>query len=278
MRLSDSLQRPLVLYPIALLGIGLVGALDHLSGPELSFSIFYLFPVGLVALYGAIEASILFSVAGAFVWAFLDDPLIPYSHWAILYWNAFVRFGFFVIVALTLHRLRALASTDPLTGVANSRSFYADLEKEVLRMARTGKPLVVAYLDVDDFKRVNDEAGHLAGDELLRSLSAALTRNLRTIDVVARLGGDEFAVLFPETGADAAQKLLERVRSALSDATLSQPPKIPATLSVGAVVALSPPKDSEDLVRAADSLMYRVKKTGKNSLLVETLPVPGGLS
>jgi diguanylate cyclase (GGDEF)-like protein len=258
--------------------MGLVGALDHLSGSELSFSIFYLFPVGLVALYGALEASVLFSVASALVWALLDDPLAPYSHWAIGYWNAFVRFGFFVIVALTLHRLRALAATDPLTGVANSRSFYAALEREVARMARTGKPLVVAYLDVDDFKRVNDGAGHLAGDELLRSLSTALTRNLRAVDFVARLGGDEFAVLFPETDGEAARSLLERVRAALGDAVRAFPRVSTVTCSAGAVVVTSPPRDVEELVHAADSLMYRVKRSGKNALLVETLRGPGGES
>jgi diguanylate cyclase (GGDEF)-like protein len=271
----SSWLRPPTLYLLALLGVGLVGTLDYASGSEISFSIFYLAPVALVAYRGKTSVAVLLSVMSAVVWAFLDIPAHSYSHWSIGYWNAVVRLAFFLIVTFTLSRLReqnerekVLATTDSLTGVANGRAFYSILEMETKRLRRSGKPLTVAYLDVDGFKRVNDQKGHLAGDELLRLCADTMVGNVRGVDVVARLGGDEFVILFPETGGEDSDRLLRRVRDALAhEVAASGAP--PITFSIGAIVTAAAPDDSEDLVRAADALMYRVKRGGKDGLLVE---------
>jgi diguanylate cyclase (GGDEF)-like protein len=269
---------PPTLYGVAPLGVALVGLLDYLTGSEISISIFYLAPIGLVAYRGRRSAGILLSAMSAVVWSALDLSSRSYSHWTIGCWNALVRLAFFLIVTLILARLREhsdherlLATTDALTGVANGRAFYALLEMETRRLKRSGKPLTLAYLDVDGFKAVNDQRGHMAGDDLLRLCAATIARNVRAVDVVARLGGDEFAILFPEAGAAAAARMLERVRGALADEVAASPADWPVTFSIGAIVAASAPGEIRDLVRTADDLMYRVKRSGKNAVLIEEM-------
>jgi diguanylate cyclase (GGDEF)-like protein len=278
MSISRFLEKPGVLYPVAALSIVLVGFLDQWTGSELSFSIFYLTSLGLVAAKGTRRGALLTSVAAAAVWTVLDIGSRTYSHPVIGYWNGLVRLGFFVIVALALSRLREQASlerkhasTDALTGLANSREYYRALDRELDRARRTGRPLTVAYIDLDNFKSVNDERGHLAGDELLRSSAATLAINLRTIDVAARLGGDEFALLLPETGEEAARALLGRLRAALLSNMETADPPWPVTVSIGAVTAVGLPSSSEELVHFADEAMYLVKKNGKNGVHVRSL-------
>lgn len=266
-----------MLYTAAALGIGLVGLLDSWTGSEVSFSIFYLAPVGLVALKGTKSAAVSVSFVAAAVWAALDFRDHSYSHVAIGCWNALARLCVFIIVAVAGSRLREQAArerkygfTDALTGLANSRAYYAALEREVERARRTERPLSVAYIDLDNFKEVNDQRGHLEGDEVLRACASALVVSLRTIDTAARLGGDEFALLLPETGAEAADLLLRRVRLALLWEMQVPDPPWPITFSIGAVTVLGNPSAAGELVRAADRAMYRVKKSGKDGLLVET--------
>jgi diguanylate cyclase (GGDEF)-like protein len=277
MSFSGSLEKPRVLYATAVLGIALVGLVDWCTGSELSFSVFYLAPVGLVAIKGKRDSAILFSLMAAAVWAVVDFRDHVYSYWVIGYWNLLVRLAVLVIVAVTLSRLREQAArerryawTDALTGLANSRAYYAALEREVERARRTERPLTVAYIDLDDFKSVNDDRGHLEGDRLLRACAAALAANVRAIDTAARLGGDEFALVLPETGADAAELLLERVRLALLREMQTSEPSWTVTFSIGAVAVLGNPSSAEELVRAADQAMYRVKKSGKDGLFVRT--------
>lgn len=276
MSITQALRRPPWLYALALLGVALVGLLDYVTGPEISFSIFYLAPVAMVAMSGRSRPAIGVAFAGAGTWLFTEKLSHTYSHWAIAYWNAFVRLGFFVIVALALARLRlyadraqALAATDPLTGLANRRVFFSTLRLETARMARAGRPLTVAYLDVDDFKQVNDRLGHHAGDALLSCCGRVLTREVRATDTVARLGGDEFAVLLPETHLEAAKTLLARVHDALGRESLEGRYRV--TFSIGAVNVSVPAPSVEAIIKRADEVMYRIKKTGKNGLSVESM-------
>jgi diguanylate cyclase (GGDEF)-like protein len=108
-------------------------------------------------------------------------------------------------------RLRAAADTDPLTGVANRRAWEAEASRHLARALRTGEPLSIAILDLDDFKAVNDREGHGAGDALLRDLAAGWTTRLRHADLLGRYGGDEFVLCLPATDADGAVELLARL-------------------------------------------------------------------
>jgi diguanylate cyclase (GGDEF)-like protein len=154
------------------------------------------------------------------------------------------------------------AGTDQQTGVANTRAFQELADAEVERSQRYGLTLSLAYLDVDDFKTINDTLGHAAGDHVLLEVSHVMRSMVRSVDTVARVGGDEFAILMPETKADAARAVIERVR--LEFARLTVADGRPVHFSIGLVTFLRPPGTVAELTRAADELMYRAKNGGKD--------------
>ena len=163
-----------------------------------------------------------------------------------------------------LEKEKELARLDTLTGLANRRAFYEALEKERARAHRYGRPLTVAYLDVDDFKRINDSQGHAIGDMVLVTMAQTLSENLRLNDVVARLGGDEFAILLPETDVTAAESVVRKVQDLLRAEMEAYGWHI--TFSIGVANFLDPPESLETMIRTADELMYTAKAAGKNSL------------
>ena len=173
---------------------------------------------------------------------------------------------FMLIFQRALRRERQLARTDPLTGLANLRSFCEVATREFSRAQRFLRPVTIAYVDLDDFKGVNDQWGHAAGDTLLKMVARCLQRSVRPMDCVARLGGDEFAILLPETSPFGAKRALGHVFDALS--RTFEETRRASTCSVGAVSFLNAPPSVESALRHVDSLMYQVKKNGKNGLCI----------
>ena len=167
---------------------------------------------------------------------------------------------------LVMQREKELARTDMLTGLANRRAFYEAMQIERARAARYRRPMTLVYLDLDNFKRVNDTLGHAVGDELLACVADLLRRTLRASDTVGRLGGDEFALLLPETTAQAADGLLQKLGGVLMDTMRAK--QWPVTFSMGAAAFLDNPASVEEMIRTADELMYSVKKSGKNRISV----------
>ena len=263
--------RPLIIALAVALMLGLA-AIDVATGEEFSFSIFYLSSVGLAAWLTTRPIAYGIAVLSAATWLISDHLAgATYSHSSIPFWNASVRLGFFIIVGelllsvrLHLRNEQILARTDPLTGVANPRAFLEGLDMELYRARRYKQSLSLAYIDLDNFKTVNDQLGHSAGDELLRFIAQHIVRNVRASDVVGRLGGDEFAILLPETGSAGAKAAAEKVRRHLNNAMADSPTMV--TLSVGAVTFESPPASADDAVNVADRLMYEVKGGGKNDV------------
>src|SRR5918912_926094 len=149
------------------------------------------------------------------------------------------RFGDAAALALENARTRAYleqqATTDALTGVANRRAFRERLEAEVGRTARTRAPVSLVLLDIDDFKAVNDDYGHPAGDRALADFALQLKNSVRELDLVARLGGEEFAVIVPDSGATEAVSLSERIREAVREIALF--PKLRLCVSAGVAEA-----------------------------------------
>jgi diguanylate cyclase (GGDEF)-like protein len=168
-----------------------------------------------------------------------------------------------------LQRERTLSRTDALTGLANSRAFREEAQRVLARSKRHDRPVSLAYIDVDDFKKVNDTLGHQAGDELLRTIGTAIARTARAGDLTARLGGDEFAVLLEETDRDGARAFLTRTREQLA-ATLQNGARA-VTTSMGAVTFAHAPSDVEELVQKADALMYAAKSAGKDRFVLELI-------
>lgn len=265
-----------------LLLIGLTSLADYGAGPRLSFAVFYLLPICIGAWWGGFALGILFSLLSTVAWHVVSVGQTPGTEVYVHLWNGVVRFGFFAITSSLVARLRTallhqrvLARTDALTGVANARTFYGAAQAEIYRSSRTLRAFTVAYVDVDNFKQVNDRRGHLAGDDLLRQVARTMRKNTRAVDLIARLGGDEFALLFPETDAAGALASLARLRVAL----LREVARAgwPVTFSVGAATFLRPPRDVDAMVRCVDALMYRVKQDGKNRVEHEVVRDPDTL-
>jgi diguanylate cyclase (GGDEF)-like protein len=166
-------------------------------------------------------------------------------------------------------RLAHISKTDQLTNLANRRHFEEVLDHFYEQAKRYNRPLSLAAIDLDFFKAVNDTAGHAAGDELLKTLSAVIEEACRKADLPARLGGDEFAVLFPETSADDAAIVLERIRQAIcAEPLMVKNLRLSATISVGVTDLNAGPIDSPSAMLAlADRALYAAKENGRNRLV-----------
>lgn len=256
--------------------IGVVGSLDFLTGYEIAFSLFYLIPISLVTWLTGRRLGIVASLASAAVWLISDLAAgNSYSHPGIYVWNTLMGFGFFLIVTFLLSTLRKamehereLSHTDYLTDAVNSRFFFDLLQIEIDRSHRYNHPFTIAYIDIDNFKAVNDRFGHSTGDQVLRDVVKQAKKHLRKTDVVSRLGGDEFALLLTETDQDSAHIALSKLQSDI--AAEMQQSDWPVTLSIGALTCVDAPHTTEELVRMADELMYSVKHGSKNAIKCAT--------
>ena len=163
-----------------------------------------------------------------------------------------------------LRRLSDEVSTDQLTQIANRRGLLQAFDGERARVDREGAALAIGLLDIDNFKRLNDELGHAAGDEALRSLAAVVSKTLRPTDKVARYGGEEFVVLLPATPVDEGQQILTRLQRSLSGGLFMHENKqVFVTFSAG-VTAFLPGESIEAALERADQALYEAKRTGKN--------------
>lgn len=247
-----------------------IGVLDYVTGWESNFAVFYFLPVSIAAWYVSRRAGLLTALICMVAWSVADFATHPpYAHPAIAVWNPLARLAMFVAAAALLSALRenlereaSRARTDNLTGVANGFAFYETARSELNRSRRYNHPLTLAYLDIDDFKLVNDRLGHPAGDALIVKLADAIGSRIRASDLFARLGGDEFAILFPETGADEARTIIRKLRASLAAVALED--GRPITVSIGILTCTSPPDNLETLIARADALMYQAKGDNKN--------------
>lgn len=250
----------------------ILAAVDHLTGIEITLSLFYVVPVLIATWYGGLWAGVALSILSAVSWDIANRLAgEAYSHPLIPYWNDISRLTVLLVISVLLTKLkgalereRALSRADPLTGVVNARAFRENAHDELARARRHRRPLTIVFVDLDDFKQVNDRFGHAAGDAVLRAVAGTLARSVRDTDRVGRLGGDEFAVLLPETDCEAAAAaiahLQERLRSEMEANGWA------VTCSLGARSYSQAPQSAEELIGSADVLMYASKQKGKNRL------------
>jgi diguanylate cyclase (GGDEF)-like protein len=268
--------------------------LDEVTGPHYGFSLFYLVPVVAVAWFLGGFLAGLVAVCAAVAWFLAELAWRPMDTLVAVAWNSTTRLVIFLTVGWLVARVRAsreallaanrrlaallgresvLARTDPLTELPNWRAFEERLGAEIARARRSGMNLCVGYLDLDNFKRVNDRYGHGAGDALLRRIAASLGEALRPEDALARVGGDEFAFLMngarPEDLEEIGRRLIERVQQ------LGQSyPGTDLGASVGLVCGLPLRRGQEELVNLADQAMYQAKQAGKGQVRLDFLDKP----
>jgi diguanylate cyclase (GGDEF)-like protein len=253
---------------LLLLGIGII---DYLTGPEYSFSVFYLIPVTLTAWFSRKHVSIVFSIFVVLIWLSVDYYTGRFFFSIAYLWNFVSRLTFLLAVVLlltllkqALRRERELSRIDYLTQCLNSRAFYEFIELEMNRSARYEHLLTIVYIDIDNFKFINDTTGHLMGDKLLRTIVDVIKKNLRQSDLIARMGGDEFAILLPETNQEAARTTITKIRNRLANSAREN--NWPVTFSIGVVTCIQMPPTVDKLIELGDQLMYTVKNNGKDGV------------
>jgi two-component system cell cycle response regulator len=170
------------------------------------------------------------------------------------------------------HRAKERAFVDDVTEVYNARYLLQATEREIQRAERSGKELSVLFLDLDRFKRVNDEHGHLVGSQVLRQLSRVLAECVRQVDTLARYGGDEFTILLVDTPHDAAMGVAERIRCTVADTLFDGGASGPVrlTISIGVATSARHARERDALLDCADKAMYRAKSLGRNCVCSAT--------
>jgi diguanylate cyclase (GGDEF)-like protein len=252
--------------------LAVVAFLDYITGNEVLMVLFYLIPIASSSWLLKKSWAYMFSALSALTFIYID--LVNghiFSSSYVAAWNGFAVLGVFLVISGILVALkesylkeRMLARVDIMTGIPNRKMFYEEIEKEAYRSKRYKRPMTVAYIDLDNFKKVNDLHGHETGDELLKFVGQGLKERLRVSDLAARLGGDEFVLLLPETDGKQAKRVINKLFRELK--TGIQKRKWPVTLSVGVLSCDTPACMPTELIGRAVELMYRVKKSGKNGI------------
>ena len=281
--------RRLTVWAAGSLGIAATGLFDYASGTELRVYPLYYLPIGVLAWHdgrvGATVAALLSSVSWLYFNRLAGMPIAGDGIWLA---NTVVNGASFLFVGLLIASLRGaqqsaldLARIDPLTELRNSRAFYGDATPLLALCRRAGRSVSLAYLDLDNFKTVNDTRGHDAGDALLRAVASAMRETMRPSDLCARLGGDEFAILLPELGEAEALAALERLRVRVREQVhaCTDPSAVDnavVTASIGVVTFSKAPRDLQTMVLRADTLMYEAKRAGRDRIS-QSLVGPGSV-
>ncbi len=252
--------------------IFLLGIVRNVTEAEFAFSSFAILPIAVTAWFCGRKAALTLSCVATAMWAYTDltsgqQFLIPLIPWI----NALTRLILYGLISLLVAHVRMQysiererATLDVLTGLLNRRAFLEVGNAEVTRALRYAHSMAVIFIDLDNFKQLNDSRGHEVGDHALRATSEALRGILRSSDRACRLGGDEFSVLVPEIRFDAAVdvgiKIADALKIALNDF-------FPVTASIGVAWFDSGETSFSEMLKASDHLMYEVKKGGKGNVL-----------
>lgn len=250
----------------------LLGILDYITGNEIVFTLFYFVPIVLVTLGVNQRTGLFLSFLSALTLLTAEIAAgQTYTHPIYYVLNTLIRTVFYSFVTYLVAALyksqkeeRLAARTDFVTGAVNARYFNELLQMEVERIRRYPHPITVVFIDIDNFKLVNDLFGHKMGDEVLRCIATELKAQLRSTDCIARLGGDEFALLLPSARQADAEVAISKVHHHLR--AEMQRRNLPVTFSMGAVTCLVPPYSAEQIINMADELMYEVKNSTKDNV------------
>jgi diguanylate cyclase (GGDEF)-like protein len=249
-----------------------LGLIDYWTGFDLAFSFFYIVPVTISSWGIGRKTGLFFSFVSAAIW-FLSNWYAgePFPFALLAIWNTAIRFGFFVVISILLNNLRDalklekdLARTDSLTGVLNRRAFYELASRKIVLGQRVRRPFSVIYIDLDNFKLVNDQMGHSKGDEVLKTVAGAIRFQIRVNDLIARVGGDEFVIWLTDADADSAKRITSRLQKVLLDEMQSQ--HLGVTFSIGVLTFLQVPESIDKIIGLTDDLMYNIKGTGKDAV------------
>lgn len=288
---ARSRKRGLVRTLALLLIIAVIAAIDYATGMAVVISALYYIPIIAAGWFLRPERAVTVALVATLAWLAADVAWRGSDETqTIRTWNAFA--GVLTLAAVTflvqrarrehdallaanrqldlaLARETETARTDALTGMPNARALSETLNRELARSRRSGTPLSLLYIDLDDFKEVNDRYSHAAGDELLGRVGATLGSVLREGDIAARIGGDEFVVLLTASSAESAKEVASRIVANVA-AEAERYPDAPVGASVGVVhYARSFPAGAGEMLSRGDAVMYEAKHGGKGRVAAE---------
>jgi diguanylate cyclase (GGDEF)-like protein len=268
---------------LALTAVAAIGWLDYVTGVDIGFSLFYLVPIVASAWICGVRVGVIVAAVAGSVWLAADISLRGSdTSVGVSLWNAFTRYVIYISEAVFIAMLRrdrelmrtlaaresTLARTDETTRLANTRAFAEAADEELARARANGESVCVLYIDLDNFKTINDTLGHATGDVVLQQVAEELSHVLRPGDVAARLGGDEFGVLLRGVDETIAERVAERILARITDlGTSYRGSRLGATVGI-AYFASNLPVDAEAILSAADALMYEGKREGKGRVVV----------
>ncbi|MDD2542490.1 MAG: diguanylate cyclase [Desulfuromonadaceae bacterium] len=267
-----------IIFICCLAVVGAAGYADYLTGARISIMLLYAIPVFASARYCGRTEGLIVAIGATAGWLLVNIfHQFPGESDAILSWNAITRLGIFAMIAYAvslqaqlrraLEREKQKSDADRLTGLLNKGAFRDRVEEEMSRALRYNHSLSLAFIDLDNFKQVNDSQGHARGDRLLQGVSEAITHAVRKTDIAGRIGGDEFAICFPETDEEQAHKAIDNLVTALDIMTSQSGWQV--TASIGVVTCTEICDTYDTLLGKADRLMYRAKEKGKNAAVFE---------
>ena len=274
LRLSSSPRHRIVVWLMSCAILVMLGWLRTLTGAEYTFASAAIIPLVAISWVGGRNDGYVFSLLAATMWASADFMA---DHQFSASWvpatNSLVRLMIYAFVSYLiayvkelLVREKELSAHDELTKLLNRRAFFELGHAAVDRSKRYGHAMAVAFLDLDNFKQLNDTRGHKVGDLALKATAAALRKKLRSTDIIARLGGDEFAVLIPETSFEAAEDAAHKIANAVNAAMKKFSP---VSVSVGVSWFEIANGDFSDMLETADALMYEIKEEGKHGVRIQ---------
>ena len=271
-------ERPArLIWRLSLLSSLVIAAVAFVTEIYIYLEPFLVLPIVFASWYGSNRAGVFLALITSVVLAVSREWLSAstFSLQSVIFDGLSHLIAYSILAILitnfrSVHRVEVVAAdTDNLTGLNNPRSFYVELANELLRSKRFKRIFSLAYIDIDNFKNINDSLGHSIGDELLVEVAKCLKSSLRATDTISRLGGDEFVCLLPETGDKDVKNLFSKVKKLLSERMQSH--SWPVGFSVGVVTFETLPADVKQAISVADDLMYSVKKDNKNNTVYKVL-------
>lgn len=250
----------------------LISWADYVTGPLAPFTPFFLLPIGMAAFFLRSFWAYFFALLSALAFIPVVSQLFEtFTLQLVAFWflSRLIVYWVFAWLGMKLRQLLndldRLASQDSLTVASRGRFFHEFATAELARSFRSKSPLCVVFIDLDNFKEVNDNLGHQLGDQLLMVIATSIKANLRQGDIFGRLGGDEFAILLAQTSQEEAETIMRRIRENLLAAISRFETRV--TFSIGVVTYLADkPVTIAELLALADAEMYVVKKSTKNAI------------
>jgi diguanylate cyclase (GGDEF)-like protein len=252
--------------------IALLGAIDAQFTPEVIFAPLYLLPIAILSWFVGKWNGAAAAVLSTMMWLAANIYSGgPYENTFTYYWNTILCLGTFLIFSSLifyfrseLEQNRSLYQLDTLTGIPNSVGFHEAAQREIERSKRLNRPFSLGYLDVDNFKLLNNKLGHTVGDQVIREIAKNIQVNLRKSDLVARLGGDEFAFLLSEAGPEASREAMNRIRHNLKNEMEVRGWSL--TFSIGVLACTDHPKSVDEVLKLTTELRDFVKNNGKDGI------------